>query len=156
MAEHGFAADDVEKISIEGHERLANRHDIREPADIMQAQYSVPFCVALALHRDPEDPRSFDETALSDSFIRTSCRRVQISTRPGGSVKSTRIAVKLRDGRDLIRERDTYKGMPSDPFSRAELRAKYLLLTRHLGEPLAASLFDRLEKIEQVERLQLS
>ena len=38
----------------------------------MQAQYSVPFCIALACVRDVRDPRSLDESALTDAAIEPS------------------------------------------------------------------------------------
>ena len=49
------------------------------PADMMMAQYSIPFCVALAHFRDPRDPRSFDETALRDPQIRALTERVTMT-----------------------------------------------------------------------------
>lgn len=156
MAEHQFTATDVEAVRVEGHERLSTRHNIADPEDIMQAQYSVPFCVALALHRNPDDPRSFDETALNDAEIRATCRNVQISVRPAASVRSTCVVVRLKNGHELSRERDTYKGMPSDPMTRAELRYKYMLLAKDLGETRAASLFERLDGLEKLQRFSLS
>ena len=56
QAEHGFAGGEVEAITICGTERMATLHNIPEPADLMMAQYSVPFCAALALYRDPRNP----------------------------------------------------------------------------------------------------
>lgn len=103
IAEHKFTAADVERVRVDGHEKLSTRHNITEPADIMQAQYSVPFCVALALHRDPDDPRSFDETALNDAGIRATCRNVELTVRPSPSVRSTRVVVKFKNGREVSR-----------------------------------------------------
>jgi 2-methylcitrate dehydratase PrpD len=156
IAEHKFTAADVERVRVEGHERLGKRHNITEPADIMQAQYSVPFCIALAIHRDPDDPRSFDDAALNDAGIRETCRNVEIALLAGASVKSTRVVVKLKDGRELVRERATYKGMPSEPLSRTELRYKFMLLTRDLGEARASLLFERLEHLEQQKKFSLA
>ena len=62
-AEHGYAAHDVAAIHIAGNDKMAGVNNIPSPADIMMAQYSIPFCVALAHVRDPRDPRAFDETA---------------------------------------------------------------------------------------------
>ena len=45
----------------------------------MMAQYSIPFCVALAHFRDPRDPRSFDETALGDPQIRALTERITMT-----------------------------------------------------------------------------
>lgn len=156
MAEHGFSAAEIERVRIEGHERLGTHHNITEPADIMQAQYSVPFCAALALHRDPDDPRSFDESALTDAAIRAACRQVEIAPRPVSSVKATRVVIRLADGRELSRERASYKGMPSEPFSRPELRRKFMLLATALGEARAEALYERLERLETQERFALA
>ena len=65
QAQHGFNGPEVEAITVTGTERMIERHNILEPADLMLAQYSIPFCVALALHREARDPESFDETALA-------------------------------------------------------------------------------------------
>jgi 2-methylcitrate dehydratase PrpD len=56
QAEHGFSGADVEAITVTGTERMVERHNILEPADLMLAQCSTPFCVALALHREARDP----------------------------------------------------------------------------------------------------
>src|ERR1700747_3322497 len=75
QAEYGFAAAAVETITVTGTERMIERHNIAEPADLMLAQYSIPFSVALALCREARDPESWDETALADPQIRALCRR---------------------------------------------------------------------------------
>ena len=157
MSEHAFCGADVEKIVVEGSGKLLTHHNITEPADIMKAQYSVPFCVALALFRDPDDPRSFDASALDDAAIRAACRNVEVRerARAGGSVRSTRTGVRLKNGREFARELDSFKGMPDDPFSRAELRRKFMLLTAATGDAVAARLFERLEGLETERRFSL-
>jgi 2-methylcitrate dehydratase PrpD len=82
---------------------MVERHNILEPADLMLAQYSIPFCVALALHREARDPESFDETALRDPQIRALCRRVRLVPEAGAvhtGIGST-LTVALADGRRL-------------------------------------------------------
>ena len=156
MAEHAFQGADVAHVRVEGSERLLSHHNIAEPADIMKAQYSVPFCVALALFRDPDDPRSFDASALDDPAIRAACRGLELrALKEGGhSVRSSRVTVRLKDGREFARARDTYKGTPREPLSRAELRRKFMLLTA--GDAAAAQLFGRLERIETAPRFALA
>ena len=56
MTEHGFAGDDIAEIAIEASEKVVSHHQRADPADIMLAQYSVPFCVALSAYHDPLDP----------------------------------------------------------------------------------------------------
>jgi 2-methylcitrate dehydratase PrpD len=70
QTEHGFTGAQVDRVTVAGTERMATINNIRTPTDVMMAQYSIPFCVALASFRDPRDPASFDDTALSDAAIR--------------------------------------------------------------------------------------
>ena len=136
MAEHGFRGTDVAKVVVEGTETLISHHDIREPREITKAQYSVPFCVALALHRDPEDPKSFDASALDDPEASPSAR-------------STRITVRLNDGREFVRARDSFKGMPDDPLDSSELRRKFMRLAAGMGDAAAARLFERMQNMDR-------
>lgn len=55
----GLDASQVESITIEVGKKELSRHDIKEPQDVMIGQYSVPFCVALALIGDAKGPRTF-------------------------------------------------------------------------------------------------
>ena len=88
QAEHGFSGAQVDRVTVAGNERMATVNNIPDPTDIMMAQYSIPFCVALALFRDPRDPASFDQSALVDADIRAMCQRVAVtvadSTDQGG------------------------------------------------------------------------
>ena len=152
MSEHGFGSADVAKIVIEGSDRLLTHHNITEPGDIMQAQYSVPFCVALALFRDPDDPKSFDAGALDDPAIRAACRSVELRAQEGRSPRSTRVIVRLKDGREVARDSDTFKGMPRSPLNRAELRRKFTLLTAGADAKGSAALFERLERLDTEPR----
>jgi 2-methylcitrate dehydratase PrpD len=131
QAEHGFTAAEVEAITVTGTERMVERHNISEPADLMLAQYSIPFSVALALCREARDPESWDETALADPQIRSLCRRVKLV--PDGTASTVTMA--LGDGRRF--EHRAESGM----LEPGELADKFLRLTRAaLGERGAAAL----------------
>lgn len=153
MAEHAFAGDDVSHVLVEGTDRLISHHNIPEPGDIMQAQYSVPFCVALALFRDPADPNSFTRNALDDPAIRAACRRVEmraLEQRPLPHY-TTRVTVQLKDGREFARVADTLKGMPADPLSREALFRK-LMFTAGGNEAAVSRTFERLAQLETEPR----
>jgi 2-methylcitrate dehydratase PrpD len=146
METHGFRGDDVAELALGMSEKVVSHHDIRQPRDIMTAQYSVPFCIALALYRDPEDPRSFDESALRDTAIGQACGRIVLSAAADlPSAWSARIAVVLRDGRRIEALARDYKGMPQTPMSGADLRRRFLLLTEEaLGRRAAAQWYEKL------------
>jgi 2-methylcitrate dehydratase PrpD len=150
QAEHGFRGIEVEAITVTGTTRMVERHNILEPADLMLAQYSIPFCVALALHREARNPASYDESALRDPQIRSLCRRVRLVPEPErghGGMGST-VTITLADGRRL--EGRAENGM----LEPGELEDKFLRLTRDtLGEAAGAALCERLQRLEEEKDL---
>ncbi|MFM0039487.1 MmgE/PrpD family protein [Paraburkholderia strydomiana] len=148
-----FQPQEVHHITIEGNERLIGRHDNTEPLDIMQGQYSLPFCVALALYRDPNDPRSFSSESVSDPEIRALTRKVRVTTMPTKSVRHTRVTIRLLDGSVLVNDCEEYKGMPTNPVTLDDVSIKFKSLTRSLGERRSDVLLDRLITLEKQDRL---
>ena len=149
-ATHGIAGEDVEAISVASSEKMVSHHDIPEPQDVMMAQYSAPFNVAVAFYRDPQDPRSFSEHSLNDAAIRALARKVKLEVLADnkGNQKATRVTVTLKDGRRLVQEMDDFPGMPTKPLSPDELRRKFLMLTRSL--PAAERMFTQLIELESL------
>ena len=150
MREHNYSAADVAAIHIVGNDKMATINNIPRPADLMMAQYSIPFCVALAHYRDPRDPRSFDEAAVQDASILALAARVTITHPDGakGRTLESTVSVTLKDGRVLKRQSDDFKGTPKSPLDQAELREKFLLLTSHCDNDAMTQMFDRLAHLE--------
>jgi 2-methylcitrate dehydratase PrpD len=149
VAEHGYAGADVRSIHIAGNDKMAGVNNIPSPADIMMAQYSIPFCVALAHLRDPHDPRSFDETALRDPQISALAQRVKITVaKECPAPLAAVVTVTLQDGRVLARSVADFKGTPEHPLEQRELREKFLMLTRHCTGDDMGEMFDRLQDLE--------
>jgi 2-methylcitrate dehydratase PrpD len=150
QAKHGFAGGEVEAVAIRGSERMATLHNIPEPADLMMAQYSVPFCAALALYRDPRNPESFAEGALDDPEIRALCRRVTTeatSRRPGHGPSATTVTVDLKGGRRLANSAED--GL----LDAADLGDKFVRLTGGALGDRAGPLFERLQHLEGEDSL---
>lgn len=138
MAEHRFGPDEIETIALSASPKVLSHHDIRAPGDLMQAQYSVPFCVALALYRDPADPRSFDESALADTRILEMCKRIELTAYDANDgakgAWQSRLNLRLRSGRQFCIERETFHGAPEQPLDATALEAKYRKLTADLPQ----------------------
>jgi len=149
--EHEFAGADVATISIVGNERAATVNNIPRPVDRMMAQYSVPFAVALALYRDPRDPRAFDEGVVRDPDIRELAARITVTAGNPPQARSdlaVTVTVTLNDGRVLSRRVAEFKGTPARPLDRDELREKFLLLTRDRERARMEHMFERLQGLE--------
>ena len=72
--------------------------------------------------------------------------------RHGHTIAST-VTVTLKDGRALTRRVDSFKGTPEQPLDRAEMREKFLLLTRHCNQKAMTRLFERLQNLEAERNL---
>jgi 2-methylcitrate dehydratase PrpD len=136
MAKHAFQGGDIADLSFRVSEKILSHHSEREPADLTLAQYSMPFSVAVAAFRDPDDPDSFSDDILNDMPIKTLARSISLS---GGQSKGWGAAmnVRLADGRSFSADADGFKGCPETPFSDADLEAKFRRLTKIQGEPYA-------------------
>ena len=149
-SQYGISGKDVASIQVAGSRRMATTHNILAPRDIMLAQFSIPFCVALALDRDAIDPSSFDEAAVRDPAILALASQVKMTAVPGqgdDDVSST-VELTLKDGRVLTQRVTEFLGTPARPLTARDLRQKFLLLTQKYPAPQMERLFERLEHIE--------
>ena len=66
--------------------KVVSHHSGADPGDIMLAQYSVPFNLALAAYHDPRDPDVFNDGTAADPRVRDLARRVRVTAdgRPQG------------------------------------------------------------------------
>ena len=114
-AQHGISGNDVASVRIDGSRRMATVNNIPNPSDILIAQFSIPFCAALALYRNAVDPYSFDEESTRDTNIISMMARVKMTVVPGqtdADVSST-VTLTLKDGRVLAQHVTEFPGTPS-------------------------------------------
>lgn len=154
-ADYQFGAADIQEITVGGIEKLVTHHAIYAPTDLMTAQYSIPFCVALSLYDDPMDPGSFDEKRVRDKKILALTRRVKLKIDDEIEQRhwdrAARVTVQLRDGRRFTALIIHFRGAPKNPLGHAELVDKAKRLTKSV---LAPKTFDRLvESVFTLEKL---
>jgi 2-methylcitrate dehydratase PrpD len=149
-AKHGISGKDVAAIEIAGSHRMAVVNNIPKPADIMIGQFSIPFCVALALYRNPIDPYSFDEAAIRDQDIMAMASKVKMTAAPGqgeADIAST-VTLTLTDGR-MVTERVTeFLGTPARALTGKAMREKFLLLTQKYPAKQMERIYDRVQNLE--------
>ena len=165
-AEYGFKGEDIEELTIECNERSMRANNIPAPKDILLAQYSIPFCVALSMFRNPVDPRSFNDSALLDERIMNLCARTIMKLIPPPDNRSDMTSVvhiKLKNGQQLSKRSSAFLGTPERPLDQQALREKFLLLT--VNESMASKKsietqkqkmnqwFDKIQKIENEKNL---
>jgi 2-methylcitrate dehydratase PrpD len=146
-ASHPFTPDEIESIHIAAAREAVEHHDNLSPTDLMQAQYSVPFCIALACVRDARDPRSLDESALTDPAIRAVLQRIRYEVGDITDKRTCTMTVTLRNG--AVHKRTLPEtGIPWRPANRDETYEKYAILMRDCPQSKANELFERIQTLE--------
>ena len=147
--EHCFTVDDVSRICVHASAKVVSHHSARQANDVMALQYSVPFCVAIALVDDVDDPFAFGERALANRQLAALAARVTCETwaeAPSGW--ASEVIITLRDGRTLQRTTDDFPGTPTCPLSHEQLEGKFM---RCAGEYRhAQGLLEQLQAISSV------
>ncbi|MEA2938454.1 MAG: hypothetical protein QOC56_1958 [Alphaproteobacteria bacterium] len=154
LAEHRFAAGDIRDIAIEASDKVLSHHDERNPTDIMLAQYSVPFCVALSAYYDPLDPGVFSDIVIRDARVRNLAKRIRLVASDSLKGWGARMKVTLNDGRSFDAGLDTWLGCPETPLSSDQFRMKFDKLTQSASSKLKYSLFDDLMQVQRFSSLE--
>ncbi|MBI4192585.1 MAG: MmgE/PrpD family protein [Betaproteobacteria bacterium] len=131
------------------------------PKETMAAQYSMPFTAAVALTRDPKDPRYYTGDALNDPVVCELARRVELYADTEMEALypryGTRAEVRLNDGRTFDTKLLDAHGTPADPCSEDEAKEKFRCLAaitnsdQSIHEVL--SVVERLDKLPSVRPL---
>ncbi len=116
------------------------------PTTMHDAQYSIPYCVAVALLGIEPGVAWFEPATLARADVRSLASTVRIEPQPrGGAGGRVRLAAA---GRATTVEVTVPRGSPALPLSGAEQRAKYMTLVRGLmDERRAGRTFDELKAL---------
>jgi 2-methylcitrate dehydratase PrpD len=124
---------DIKTVRVGVSAYAANNNGEPAPIDTMGAQYSIPYCAAVALRGNPRDPRSFLSDAIADAETRALAARVEIFIDPEVEAVYPRqfgasVELELTDGTRFQRTAMECHGTPADPCSRDEHLVKFRTL----------------------------
>lgn len=149
-------AEEVKKLRLGVCSYAARNNGNVAPPDTMGAQYSLPYCAALAVTADPRDPAMYFGDQLDEPSRRGLARRIEIVVDPEMEAAypkhyGARVHLELANGdRHDSAVLDPH-GMPSDPCSDEERIAKFKLLARHcMSDARASQLIDAVRKVENL------
>ena len=157
-AESNFNPEEITEIVVSGIEKLVSHHAIYQPKDLMMAQYSIPFCVALSLYDDPTDPESFNEKKLKDKKLLATMRKVRLKVdheiEAKGWDRAARVSVALANKQRRSKLVIHFKGTPRNPMSYLDVANKARKLTRTiLSETQLERLIETVNNLEKVDDL---
>lgn len=132
-AQHGFGPEDVESVVVEVSHGIMLNLRYPEPMNHKEAQFSMPYAIALALRFGQLTLADYTAEAVRDEATRRLMPLVTMVKYPGsveGSENAAnhlphKVTVSLKDGRRLERTVQHMKGGLGDPFTPSERRAKF-------------------------------
>jgi len=150
-----LGADEVRgvRVGVSAYAKAQNGNPL--PQDTMGAQFSIPYCAALALTGDPADPAAYGEAALADEARRALAQRVEIFVDPEMEAAyprhyGARVELQFGNGERRTAARLDPHGMPADPCTQSELEQKFLRLAGRVKSTGEASRI--LAEVRQLHR----
>jgi 2-methylcitrate dehydratase PrpD len=127
-----------------------------DPETVLDAQFSLPYVVAVHLLDHPTGYEWLLEERLADPEVRALAERVTLAEDEAMTAAyersgrmSARVTVELRSGETLVASVDSPRGSPERPVSRAAVAAKYdSLVEPILGPETAGELKRRVRDLE--------
>lgn len=149
---------DIERLVVGTSAFAFNHNGNTEPRDTMEAQYSLPYGVALAALADPADPQAYMPASLEDADIRALARRVEMVIDPDcDAVHPRQVACRVRlhlaDGSVVEAETFDPQGSPANPWQRPELEEKFTRLAGAVDSAAIIGLVNTLETVPDCRHL---
>jgi len=132
-ARHGLVASDVESIEIASYAKALEVAGNLNPQTAFEAQFSLPYCVGVALATGSARLEAFTAERLLDAGVRSLISQTKLSVDPQSESvyprqRAATVTVRTKDGRLLTHHAPTRKGDPDNPLSDAELGGKFMEL----------------------------
>ncbi len=130
MAGHRFSHDEIDQINVWIAEwAVLHGGAIYHPHDVLSAQFSLPYSVALRLVKGSNDLSFYlDPQMWQDKAVLTVADKVKTMGMPiprGDGELAARVEIKLLDGRSLEAHQEFFRGHPRNPPGQKDLEAKF-------------------------------
>ena len=161
LAELHPRPDQIERVDIATY-RFASVMRNPDPPNYFASKYSLPHAAAVMVVRGNAGFAELDDSALNDAAIAALRHRVHVTEDPAMSAMAPRlrpaqVTMTLTDGRKSTRYGDAQRGDFQQPFTEAEIRAKFRELAGIVLTPEGVSrvetAIERCEDWESVDAL---
>lgn len=159
-ATEDFDPAEIEMVTVHTFD-LAVTLDEHDPQTELGAKFSIPFCVATMLVRGSAHPDDFREVGRSNPSVKRVCKLTTVVEDPmfteaAPAKRPARVEVRLRDGRQLVAERERSAGGPDQPWDSHNIQQKFLgLVTPVLGRERAEKVLAIVHSVDSLEDVRL-
>lgn len=160
IADHDVKAKDVVKVRVNnvGVTRIADY----APRSAVDAQFSLPYCIATTLLREPLTPQLYDERVIASARVRSLMGKIECVADAQmdldwfqGNQMRTRVELTLADGRQLEQSitfpQDKPKYGKADAIAKLRAMANGLLSESRVAQIVGT--IDKLDRLDDVGTL---
>ncbi len=154
LQRYSISAGDVDSVEVHTYAATFNLSNLPRPRTLIEAQYSVPFCLAICALRGPQALLPMEDSVLEDEAVRTFANRITLHCDPEieamfPSRSPARVVLDV-SGRRLESPVTEPRGDPTAPMSWDELREKFFVATRRaLTRQRQLEVFDAVEQLKE-------
>jgi len=130
-AEHGFGANDIEKVRVRGNPLLRQRADRPAPRSGREAAVSAQHSVAVCFLYGAAGVEQYTDQCVNEPAVQALGHRVSVEEDTAIAVEAADVRVELVDGRRYQAQIPHALGSLARPMSDAQLESKVRALARH-------------------------
>jgi 2-methylcitrate dehydratase PrpD len=155
MEDGDFRVSHIRRIHIQTFSRAFGLPNRARPESLEEAQYSIPFCSALAIVKRDKGFYHITMEDLIDSTVISLAEKVIVERDPAFDEEfpvkiASKVTFETSEGK-IEKVASSVKGDPDNPFSAEELEEKYLhYASPVLGDKRAIRLKEHLKSLEDV------
>ena len=158
-----LAAEDIQKVVVRVNKAADNLvcrplESKRQPSSIPDAQFSLPYCVAVALAKGDLFFDDFTQTALSDQKVLEVSRKIEVVVDPeldrlcGREIGFSVVEV-FTAGQGKFEARvEKVRGNPQNPMNLEDVEAKFRKCAAFAANPVSEDKLSRI--VDMVQRLE--
>lgn len=161
-SKYDVSPEDVQEVKVKVCQQLIDTLMFPEerkyaPRDVVDAQFSIPYGVGVAICRRLASPAEFTDEVIKDPQILAVASKVKAELDPVAEErypddKLATVVVKTKDGKEYSALTEYPRGDVENPVSDAELEQKFRMLTKKaLSDKEATQVIDLVWKLEEME-----
>ena len=152
IVDKGVASKEVERIEVYITPYLKNSFDVKDASTIIDAQFSLPYAIAMLLSGRTPSPEWYDPKVMNDPYTRILMDKVELISdeaiekgRKESSELRSKVRIILTNGVEHSFETGFAKGNPRNPFSEEDHVTKFRHnLGEHFGDRKIETLAEKI------------
>ncbi len=152
--QHNLTPDDVDEILVHGSYQTRRQLGKQEVDTILDAQFSIPYSVTLALIVGKAGLNEYEESYFRDPQLTAFAHKVRVLEDDRSIEAQPTVQINLRDGRTLENTVEIARGDSRNPMSDDELQEKFLAnAARSVNRRRLQQIADIIWRLEELENM---